>query len=117
MDEVKKGRSRGTAVYEAHGVSHGKVIPFLDCITRTPPQGASIAAHATALPPAVTAHMLASRQIENPGVWGPESVVPPQGFFHELFSSRHAHRDDGAYDCRLGVSMVEHSFRQLLQSA
>lgn len=56
----------------------------VDCIARTPPHGSSVAAHATALPPAVTARLLATRQIDRPGVWGPESVVPPDLFFHEL---------------------------------
>jgi saccharopine dehydrogenase-like NADP-dependent oxidoreductase len=75
------------ACMRAHveGKRNGKPVEVIvDCITRTPPHGSSIAAYATALPPAVTGHMLATQRIDRPGVWGPESVVPPEEFFHAL---------------------------------
>ena len=79
MDEVACMRA------QVEGKRNGKPIEVVvDCTTRTPPHGSSIAAYATALPPAVTAQMLATRRIDRPGVWGPESAVPPDLFLHEL---------------------------------
>jgi saccharopine dehydrogenase (NAD+, L-lysine-forming) len=70
---------------QLEGKRRGKPVEIVvDCIVRTPSHGSSVAAYATALPPAVTARMLATGRIGLPGVWGPESVIPPDLFFQEL---------------------------------
>jgi saccharopine dehydrogenase-like NADP-dependent oxidoreductase len=70
---------------QVEGKRKGKPVEIVvDCIARTPPHGSSIAAYATALPPAVTARMLATGRIGRPGAWGPESVIPPDLFCQEL---------------------------------
>jgi len=70
---------------QLEGKRKGKLVEIVvDCIVRSPPHGSSVAAYATALPPAVTARMLATERIGRPGVWGAESVIPPDLFFQAL---------------------------------